>query len=506
MKSIVSGLFALLCFQSIAQNWEPFSSHQKGVYVSLDNQSVPEPAIAFTPGELVGLDIDSIGISGNDSLLYNYFVVGCDITDPLSPCNNQDMNCSDHFSWIGMPHVKGANESFSVNRWHDTVFMPSVLSDTGTLWASSDSILMCVKTEMRDTIIHGVADSVTEFRLFFAIGGNIDTQSDWHNQVVLLSKHYGFLETPVWYLVPMHPVRLQKTDWGLNGQLALPGATNIQGYQPGDIIEFRQSAESGKSPYSGSSYRDSFKSTRNVCTVSGIDTASNGTVSYTLDCDAETTTRIYEDLSYTSLLISTEVTVQSLQRKWPGYAIGVNSLKSSSFGYTSNGQITFGLDVFSLFPVVSNSECPYLQEKNTFEPSYSHNEKTIVGIGKVFEQDVSVTWGGLYNAWSVSEWELTYFKSGSITYGSRGWPIGIKEGLTGNPARVFPNPFRDLVHIRGEQITSVIIHNQVGQQVFCTTGLMNATESLDLSTLPPGVYYMTLDGESGRSVEQLIKE
>jgi heat shock protein HslJ len=70
---------------------------------------------------------------------------------------------------------------------------------------------------------------------------------------------------------------------------------------------------------------------------------------------------------------------------------------------------------------------------------------------------------------------------------------------------IYPNPVSDVLKIASEGvvITSVSIYSISGQ-VLCEV-MKSATGKIDVSQLSEGIYFITIDSESGRHVQQFIK-
>lgn len=90
--------------------------------------------------------------------------------------------------------------------------------------------------------------------------------------------------------------------------------------------------------------------------------------------------------------------------------------------------------------------------------------------------------------------------------------VGLNEITEeSNSISIVPNPFNDRISINFNQNLSekvdVTIHSVSGAEVFRRTNqLINGTQfSLDLESLEGGVYYVTLQGETKRFVEKIVK-
>jgi BspA type Leucine rich repeat region (6 copies)/Secretion system C-terminal sorting domain len=78
------------------------------------------------------------------------------------------------------------------------------------------------------------------------------------------------------------------------------------------------------------------------------------------------------------------------------------------------------------------------------------------------------------------------------------------EQLKSVEMQVYPNPFRDVLNIKGSQNSTLKIYNISGQQVFSEN--IHENENIDLRYLPSGVYMLKMlnDGKSG--FVRLVKE
>ena len=71
---------------------------------------------------------------------------------------------------------------------------------------------------------------------------------------------------------------------------------------------------------------------------------------------------------------------------------------------------------------------------------------------------------------------------------------------------IFPNPNSGLVTVTGENLNQAEVVNMLGQQVLCVQGKGNELH-IDMTTLPSGVYFVTVIDEEGRKcVHKVLKE
>jgi len=87
--------------------------------------------------------------------------------------------------------------------------------------------------------------------------------------------------------------------------------------------------------------------------------------------------------------------------------------------------------------------------------------------------------------------------------------FAVNEGitdLTASHLRIYPNPAHNQITISGNNITCITIVNTIGQTLI-TTQPTTSLSTLSLTTLPPGIYLVTVTATSGqKSISKLIKQ
>lgn len=82
------------------------------------------------------------------------------------------------------------------------------------------------------------------------------------------------------------------------------------------------------------------------------------------------------------------------------------------------------------------------------------------------------------------------------------------EGVSDTPLRVWPNPTDDLlfVELRGAEIASVALYDLQGRIMtgVCDTPLQKATTTLNMKSVPAGVYVLRVTDAEGREHQQKI--
>jgi len=70
---------------------------------------------------------------------------------------------------------------------------------------------------------------------------------------------------------------------------------------------------------------------------------------------------------------------------------------------------------------------------------------------------------------------------------------------------IYPNPVSSIATIEGASNSTVRIYDMNGKIVF-TKNVISDSETLDVSTLSSGMYYVQVNGILGTSVVKLIKQ
>jgi len=71
--------------------------------------------------------------------------------------------------------------------------------------------------------------------------------------------------------------------------------------------------------------------------------------------------------------------------------------------------------------------------------------------------------------------------------------------------RIFPNPANDFIHITGTDVTGVTLYDASGRPVMLKENVHEG-ESVDISMLPSGVYFVTVNLNHSEHFYKLLKE
>jgi len=140
--------------------------------------------------------------------------------------------------------------------------------------------------------------------------------------------------------------------------------------------------------------------------------------------------------------------------------------------------------------------------------SHSNNSYSLVeeitehvdgcGQSKYFFRDMT----GFPYEWFIN---LVYFKKGNEEWGTPNPVVGIvDQKQENNTLQIYPNPARDILHIStSETIAEIQIHDQSGRHVLPSQPNEN---TIDVSSLERGVYFLTVATRSGRICKKFVKQ
>lgn len=133
--------------------------------------------------------------------------------------------------------------------------------------------------------------------------------------------------------------------------------------------------------------------------------------------------------------------------------------------------------------------------------------------GCIMERRYEIGLGGPYgsctNAFSFGGTDLycVYYRKGETTWGTPIDFTGIEEHPYGDKIHVFPNPSDGIVHVSfpGDIINTVSVLNVCGE-VLMKEQVRSNEGSLDLSALPPGIYFLNTQVDSRQCFARVIRK
>ena len=88
---------------------------------------------------------------------------------------------------------------------------------------------------------------------------------------------------------------------------------------------------------------------------------------------------------------------------------------------------------------------------------------------------------------------------------AKGLPIGVEEVTLDDKVALYPNPAKDAFYVKSMDVQKadrIVILNMNGQSVK-TFGSTEFSESIDISDISPGIYFVAIHTESGTAVKKL---
>ncbi len=83
--------------------------------------------------------------------------------------------------------------------------------------------------------------------------------------------------------------------------------------------------------------------------------------------------------------------------------------------------------------------------------------------------------------------------------------LGINEEKFKVPFKLYPNPATDVLHIESQEVVNrVKIYNALGREVLLKNSL--SEETINVSNLSQGIYFMIIETETGKGVRRFIKK
>jgi hypothetical protein len=124
------------------------------------------------------------------------------------------------------------------------------------------------------------------------------------------------------------------------------------------------------------------------------------------------------------------------------------------------------------------------------------------GLGMVLYSDLNEVFA------RTETFELIYYrKANGETWGTYGIMTGINEAKNKIELNVFPNPAINQLHITSAEATdkTVSIYSVNGSQTDIVTS-MNSKASIDISKLPPAIYFVQVQSNDGIGRYKFMKQ
>ena len=447
-----------------------------------------------------GYRIDSVLISGNDSLLYPSRTIQ-NIGEEWEWCFDVD-----HFSMLGeYVRVMPNGTNFFFNKDADTIRINTMAqpSETWKVWKGED---FDVYGEMGETVvtnIFGIPDSVKSIKLnAYDAEMNLIEDFTYNDALISISKNHGLLTTFNFVVFPngyeeYFDENCQLfTLYGIENK-ALGGDNlttfEVYDFQPGDIIEYEK-AQLFFGSGSIQQIREEFTSRENYpdSIVYGLDQTVL-TFQYSGEEDPE--------ISVSSNQLSRTIKPIDFLDELPSLAIA---------NYEMNGYYSVRM---------MNAE--FLQKQN-LEHAMTGNTVYLNDEDDCYMPLIDGTCGGQPDSYykglggpyhecdmfgSPNYQILNYFHKDSIEWGT---PFDFTVSLANLPKKqefqVFPNPAKDKLKIR-LNVTMYPIEVEIvdlsGRKVFSKV-ITGVESEIDISNLKSGLYFVWFPLSGNKSVQKLV--
>jgi Secretion system C-terminal sorting domain len=190
MKTLISALLLFFSFISAAQNYNCFRPDRKNHFINGDNY-------------VRGIRIDSVGVSGTDTIYYPYRSRRISHYLPGSTSTTDTVAGS----WLGGNVVRKPNGTFIFDNVWDTVFIKTQ-AHTGDSWMffndTTDINYIATVTAEDTMTVSGMLDSIKKITITADSGGMVNTFDPVNNFQIILSKHSGFVQIFDLYTFPYH--------------------------------------------------------------------------------------------------------------------------------------------------------------------------------------------------------------------------------------------------------------------------------------------------------------
>ncbi len=192
------------------------------------------------------------------------------------------------------------------------------------------------------------------------------------------------------------------------------------------------------------------------------------------------------------------------------YFVRIFTVSSTSGNFmmsgTNIGSTVLPLNLISFTGSKQNNDA-LLKWKTANEINVSHFDVQRSENGQIFENIGTVTAGGSFysfaDANTFSSRKIAFYRiksidvDGRVTYSSI---INLSK-QAGGLITVFPNPVKEVLTISGSKKQAAVITSITGQ-VITTIQLINGSQTVNVSVLPPGVYFI----KTAAQVLKIIKQ
>lgn len=233
MKATITFLLVSISYGLFSQNFEAFQFNQEYHYAMSSG----------TRDYLFSVKMDSLEQSGTDSILLNYEQVPLFFTDMPNP--NIAYKCLSRDSWIGKSSISRADGTQDFITASDDTIRIKTRAGLGESWQfcpkGSAQYFEAVVTNVYETTVLGVLDSVKEITINLYDLSHVLQSSLFNGKTILLSKAHGPLQVYDFYNFPQQTKELTLIGRNLLGVTPLKQEELYQ-FEVGDYLVYNQSS------------------------------------------------------------------------------------------------------------------------------------------------------------------------------------------------------------------------------------------------------------------------
>lgn len=434
------------------------------------------------------LQVDSVQLDGNDSILYPMKTLLTKMNGCVNPYDG---------AFIGKK-IKVTNSTTNFLNYQNryvTLNTQMNLNDSCTVYTSNDTTIRAYVVKHDTLTFLGVTDSVKH--LVFKVLKNEILPLEHHliNDTLLLSKHHGLINTKQFYFFPEQGYDMYFINPQCN--LSLIGVSNpnlgyqkptwwdIYDFQVGDEIHIKSSTTDIIST-PNSNYTRSIIQKTILSYIERLDKMD--TIIYTID-------RQYSKSDSTGITIGHDTLFETIHDNpnfdtlIPGKPVLLNGFELTQIDALvgDHMEIYTGSDRAQLY----KAEDSCFQE--IIVDGYCSNDRYIVGLGGPYYSCMSIFGEGYKKS-------LAFYKKGSTTWGTPFTISGIEDKEKSPTIAILPNPTTGefLLQMEQNQLPARFELFTINGQKAYSSIILSNRQQININTLASGMYFYRVSTDGGK--------
>jgi len=515
MKLVLLAIILFISFFSVAQEYNCLQQRVKPFYTNGN-------------GYLRGMRIDSISVSGSDTIYHPYHTPRGQYLYLLDSTGG---------SWLGKNVIKHANGAFVFDDiWHDSVVIKTqaILGDSWVFYRDTTNVSYKATVTLVDTMtIMGAIDSVKAIAIEADTNGHINSSDPVNNFEIILSKAHGFVQVFDLYTFPYHKpgnvaAGIMTYDYYLDlveGDLACvcdmgtspnsastansvfrlapfhnPTFMELNSFSVGEVLEFNDllSAYNGQSNTNTQTLDTILSKTTTASSVSYTMIQSSLITHIYYTGTADTTTYAFSRDTATATYDTTLLIDTTLMPEEWNVNYFYHFFPQTSYDSGKNcPEAVLVVDVNNIAYPTGQVVFEYLM--GTGNGAYIGNTTKTYSLGFGLSAISMNNWtnGTGYGPWGSETASYNYIYDRDSSCGNYQSINSLTVNQVPSPTteiHVFPNPVHDLLNINATGLlTNVVITNVIGQTLF-NNGWNADKAQVDVSGFPVGIYFVKVNG------------